>query len=106
MYRVLCGVPEGDCHGSMAGASFAIGGFQVKARKMHSSHDEAFNCYIAWKQRLGYKRIGPREMEPKDGGPILVLTKRSRFGARLRLGKGGANVSSRFMPRRGGGVIV
>jgi len=39
-------------------------------------------------------------IRPPDGGPILVLSKKSKFGGRMRKGKAG-----RVMPERGGGVV-
>jgi len=36
----------------------------------------------------GYEQIGPREFQ-KDGHPVRVLTKKMRFGGRLRPGKAG-----------------
>lgn len=54
-------------------------------------------------QRQGYERVGPREFAAPDGGPVRVLTKKCRFGARLRPGKEHA----RFMPSvKEGGVVI
>lgn len=66
----------------MAGS---IGRITLKA---HASPMDAFNCHKRWLITRGFKQIGPREFRPPDGGPIEVLTKKSRFGARLRTGKG------------------
>lgn len=42
----------------------------------------------------GYTQISQREFEPPDGGPVRVLSKKSHYGERLRLGKEGG----RHMP--------
>ena len=50
----------------------------------------------------GCKQIGPREFARPNDGPIVLLTKKIRFGARLRGGKG-----DRFMSEKtpGGHII-
>lgn len=96
---VLCGVPEGACTAGKKKVSQGIGKF-IKA---HSDHTEAFNCHVKWLLSQGYERIGSREFKPSDGGYVRVLTKKSRFGARLRNGK----ESGRSMPpKRRGGVAI
>lgn len=89
--RVLCGVPKEHCTGGhlQTDQTFNTG-------KAHSGHSEAFACmarYLVFV--LGYKRVGGREFAPSDGGPILVLTKKMRYGGLLVSGKEG-----RFMPER------
>lgn len=98
-YRVLCGVPIQDCRGSNYSTD------QQLSKKAHSSHEEAFKCYANYLMNvLGYTQIGSREFR-KEGHPVLVLTKKIRFGGRLRAGKEG----TRYMPSsRAGtrGIII
>ena len=99
--RILCGVPVASCGGT---------GYVTKQQispKAHGSRDEAFRCMRRHLIAQGYVPIGPREFRPPDGGCILVLTKKSRFGGRLRTGKRaeGGTTTSRFMPDRGAGII-
>jgi hypothetical protein len=85
-HKVICGVPDANCSGSSTAASNGIrhGG----QRKMHGSHEEAFKCYAKYLLSQGYKQIGSREFAPPDGGPIMLLTKKSKFGSTCRGGKG------------------
>lgn len=46
----------------------------------------------------GYIPVGAREFLTPGGGPVLVLSKKSKFGGRLRNGK----LGERLMPKRGG----
>ncbi len=98
-YKVLCGTPREHCIGSLYSTD------QDLPKKSHASHEEAFKCYARYLVKAeGYIRIGPREFR-KDGHPVRVLTKKIRFGGRLRAGKEG----SRYMPAsRAGtrGIIV
>jgi hypothetical protein len=96
--RRLCGVPSNECCGSAGKLS---PGLSV-GLKSHADPEEAFDCYRAWLLRQGYRQVGGREFEAPDGGPILVLTRKRRFGALLRGGKEG-----RFMPGQfvGGSII-
>ena len=58
---------------------------------------------------LGYKAVGSRAFSPPDGGPIVILTKKTRFGGRLRRGKseGVGKGASRYIPvYRPSGVMV
>lgn len=87
--RYVCGVPALHCSGGHVSTDQ-----QINSGKAHTSPSEAFNCMARYLVRvLGYKRIGGREFDPQDGGSIRVLTKRSRYGGKMRLGKEG-----RFMP--------
>jgi hypothetical protein len=75
----------------------------LKGTRSHTTPEEAFYCYRGWLKRQGYTQIeGSRMMRPPDGGPIEILTKKSRYGTRLRSGKEGrvmANI-------RHGGIVV
>ena len=96
-HKYLCGVPDGNCVGSNCQASSGL----KKSHKMHGSPQEAHKCYAKYLISQGYKQVGPREF-CKGDGPIVFLTKKSRFGSRCRPGKG-----SRYMPERFvGGCVV
>ncbi len=95
-YKVLCGVPEPSCTGGRYITE------QQLSKKAHTTHEEAFKCMVRYLMNKGYTRLGSRMFSAPDGGPIEVLTKRSRFGARLRSGK----EQQRYMPKFGHGVIV
>ena len=97
-HKWLCGVPHEHCEGSFTSASNGL----RKSHKMHGSPEQAFKCYAKWLLKQGYTQIGPREFAAPNGGPIMVLTKKSKFGQRCRGGK-----EERFMPSNmvGGCVI-
>lgn len=91
----LCPTPQKHCQGSMSQKSKGLADV-----KIHGSHEQAFACYANYLMTvLGHERIGSREFQGPDG--IEVLTKKSRFGMHLRLGKG-----KRSMPRSGSGGII
>lgn len=81
----LCGVPEADC----SGMTIAVNEKWTGSKKAHRTPEEAFNCMARHLVRNGYIRRGPREFQHKDGGPVTVLTKKSRYGGELRTGKAG-----------------
>jgi hypothetical protein len=97
--RYTCGVPKEHCTGGTirvsAGMKSAI---RAESINCHASPQEAFRCHARYLvEVLGYTRVGNREFAPPDGGPIRVLTKKSRFGGELRKGKsveGAAGVST------------
>lgn len=127
MAKYLCPTPPQYCSGAGLGqASFSIRHIE----KAHSSSAEAFRCYARYLVRvLGCERLGPREFRHPRGkcnvcgwtgdesldkcpecgmfvGAVEVLTKQSRFGHRLRKGKGGEK-GTRAMPnKRTGGAVV
>ena len=85
MQAFTCGVHEQHCTGGECVLSHHL---RKQVVKVHNSPDAAFNCHARYLMNvLGYTRRGPREFAPPDGGPIRVLTKKSRFGGRLRGGK-------------------
>lgn len=87
--RYVCGVPGIHCSGGHVTTDQ-----QINSGKAHVTPSEAFNCMARYLVRqCGYKRVGGREFDPQDGGPIRVLTKRSRYGGKMKLGKEG-----RYMP--------
>lgn len=97
-----CGVPSGLCSGSMARVNAALG----SSKRLHSTPEEAFRCHQRYLVGQGFQQLGPREFLTPDG--VRVLTKPSRFGARVRNGKEGtrnmSNVKIRGGGRRGGNV--
>lgn len=92
MSAVLCGVPDRFCEGATVTVNARMG----DSLKAHGDHASAFLCKKRYLVNvLGYTQIGGREFRPPDGGPILVLTKKCRYGARMRKGKGGG----RYQPK-------
>ena len=96
MRKYLCGVNKADCTGDFTMLNSGMG----KSMKTHISSEDAFKCYSKWLIRQGYTRIGNREFF-KEGNPILVLTKKCRFGGILRRGKNVDNVGKSFNPKNG-----
>ena len=93
--RYRCGTPKIHCNGNIFHQADAL------VEKSHSSRDESFRCYKKYLVDVeGYTQIGGREFR-KEGHPVRVLTKKMRFGARLRPGKEG-----RVMMEGVGPVIV
>jgi hypothetical protein len=95
--RRLCGVPAHECCGSRA--TLAPGLSELKS---HATPEQAFECYRAWLLRQGYRQIGSREFETPGQDGIVMLTRKSRFGAMLRGGKEGRYMSDLFL----GGTII
>lgn len=97
-YLYLCGVDETYCTGSLTPLN---AGLRKDLPKAHSSTTEAFNCMKNSLLQQGYTQVDSRSFAPPDGGPIRVLTKKIRFGGKMRNGKEG----TRNMPhKRGGGI--
>jgi len=88
MNKYTCGVPKEHCSGvSMPILSAGIRKYVIKA---HNSPEDAFRCHAHYLINIcGYRQVGSREFSLGDGSPIRVLTKKSRFGCRLRRGKSG-----------------
>lgn len=106
---VICGVHPDECLGFMPSRlSHALDGMWPRKAgkkvhtKVHRTHEEAYQCKKRYLVRQGYTPRRNREFKPPDGGPILVLDKKCRYGAELRKGKDG-----RLMPQqRHNGVII
>jgi hypothetical protein len=85
--RYLCGVIAHECEGTLTRMHISAG------MKTHGSSVDAFKCMKHYLLRQGYTQVGPREFcapptpENPEGGPIRVLTKKTRYGAPLRPGK-------------------
>ena len=90
MRKFLCGVPTHKCKGSDAT-------LHKNGIKTHGTSIEAFKCYKNFLLSSGYKQVGNREFQ-RPGEPILVLSKKSKFGRPLRKGKTGEGMakSSRY----------
>jgi|SRR5579863_5313385 len=94
--RYICQTPKDCCNGGKGGTSQGLN--RKNSMKMHSTPQEAFNCYAQYLVSQGYERLSSREFRQPEGG-ILVLTKPCRYGGRLRRGKSAEGTgSSRFMP--------
>lgn len=85
-----CGVPKELCNGGTVLTNKSLGG-SIKA---HGTSEEAFKCHKRYLLSQGYEQIGSRDFRPPDGGPILILSKKSKFGGKLRKGK-----ADRWMPK-------
>jgi len=107
MRAYLCGVPIGHCQGSDAILSSHL---RKEQPKVHYSTESAFKCHAKWLVNvLGYEQRGSREFAEPNGGYIVVLTKKSRFGGVLRAGKRVTGTKSkRFVPagKFTGGLIA
>jgi len=108
--KVACQTPKKECTGGLTAVNNNLVG-QGSPRKLHSSSEEAFQCYSSFLLRNGYTQVGSREFRQPDGG-ILMLSKRSRYGAVMRKGKSDTGkAGNRFMPRSGrkhctNGIII
>lgn len=94
--RFLCGVPKDSC----------VGGFlstdqKFSTNKCHATRVEAMQCMSRYLIQIGYVRLSSREFVNPQNGYIRMLSKRARFGGRLRSGKGGDK--ARFEPESGKG---
>lgn len=93
----ICGLSDNECTGNGKAVSNGL----KKFHKVHGSSEQAFKCYAAYLIRNGYEQIGPREFAAPNNGPVMVLTKKSKFGSRLRGGKG-----DRYMPEHNVGGLI
>jgi hypothetical protein len=73
----LCNTPVNDCTGSLN----KNGG----NHKIHTSRTEARQCYVRWlTKKQGYTRLKGTQFAPPDGGPVLLVTKQSKYGLRMK----------------------
>lgn len=97
-YAYLCGVDREHCTGTLTALNHGLEKLELK---VHSSTTESYNCKKHSLLKQGYTQIDSRAFQPPGGGPIQVLTKKIRFGGKMRNGKEG----TRVMPhKRGGGI--
>ncbi|MGI0012907.1 MAG: hypothetical protein ACREBU_05620 [Nitrososphaera sp.] len=102
--RFLCGTPRVNCSG---GNSILSSGLKDCGFKIHVTSFEAFKCFARYQERtLGFEKVAPREFRTSEG--ILILSKKSKFGGKLKSGKNDAKIKGkRFMPAfRHGGLII
>lgn len=106
-YVYLCGTPKEHCSGALTTCNAGMRGASVT--KSHLGPDDAFRCHGKYLVKIGFIQLSPREFKAPDGSGIRVLTKPSRFGAKLRNGKEGTRNMPHVRGHRGGargGVIV
>lgn len=94
MRKYLCGVPRQHCCGSFSVLNAAM----PQGTKVHNSTIDAFKCMATYLISQGYKQVGSREFKRGDE-PRLVLTRKSKYGASLRMGKNQDGTGKRVMPR-------
>lgn len=99
MNKFLCPTPREHCTGKLVSMNNFFN--QPKNAKLHGSPQAAFDCYCRYLELTGHERVGQREYRQPQGG-ILLLTRQSRFGTKVRLGKEG----TRYMVLRHNGCIV
>lgn len=81
MRRHICGTPRESCTGCVSTVDKDIIG-------THSTAHEAFECHRQFLIATGFVPVGSRELIDPADGYIRVLTKKIRFGASVRRGKG------------------
>ncbi len=93
MNKYACNTPSDHCSGSLETMNNLFS--KTKNRKLHVTSEDAFKCYERHLLSTGHERIGSREFRQPNGEGILVLTKKCRYGGRMRLGKEG----NRYVPK-------
>lgn len=97
-YVFACGTPKEHCQGNNRAMNNGI-----RTINVHGTTEDAFNCHKRYLLKTGYTQVDSRGFASPDNGPILVLTKKSRYGAKLRNGK----QATRNMPLNArGGIII
>ena len=94
MRKYVCPTPKHECNGTTFRAT-NIGLRQ--SIKAHNTPEEAFRCYVAHLKKQGYKQTGARTFQ-REGEPVKILTKKSKFGAVLRGGKMSKDTGRRVVP--------
>lgn len=96
--KIICGTPRQFCCGTMTKANKSLN----SGIMTHATPQEAFKCYAHFLLKTGHTQVGNREFAPDNGGPIVILTKKCRFGAPLRPGKSvKGQATSVFVPYAG-----
>lgn len=95
-YKFVCGTPREFCGGSNTNCNHGLG----NSIKTHGSPEDAFNCYKRYLLKTGYTVNDARSFTSPEG-PVLILTKKSKFGAKLRNGK----EATRNMAPKHAGII-
>lgn len=98
--RILCGVPNEFCSGGILHTD------QQLAKKCHTTREEAMKCMGRYLQKSGFEKTSNRTFIDPNSGYIRILPKVSKYGGRLRRGKGEKKTSAtRFEPMRGAGLV-
>ncbi len=107
MRAYLCGVPRESCQGGLKQVNAFL---RAMVFRVHSSPESAFACHKRYLVSRGFVPVGNRELLNPETGAIRVMTKKSRFGGRLRRGKSGEKGTARVMAYKGntsaGGTII
>lgn len=85
-YEYLCGTPGVSCSGHISKLNHGLEGRGIRA---HGSRSAAFACQRRYLLSQGYTQVGGHAFAAPDDGPILILTKKSHYGGKLRNGKEG-----------------
>lgn len=97
--RFLCGTPDSNCTGGITHTDQ-----HFNSKKCHTSRREALRCYRNYLINVAkFQPISPRELVNPESGRIRILPKRSKFGGKLRAGKG--EKGARFQPESGSGCV-
>ena len=81
MRRHICGTPREGCTGTLSTVD-------KEGIGTHATAQEAFECHRQFLIARGFVPVGARELIDPADGCVRVLTKKIRFGARVRRGKG------------------
>ena len=81
MRRHICGTPAANCTGTRSTVDKDPVG-------THATAPEAFACHRQYLVSIGFKPVGQRELTDPADNYVRVLTKKIRFGASVRRGKG------------------
>jgi hypothetical protein len=81
MRKHICGTPAEACTGTLCTVD-------KEGIRTHATAAEAFECHRQHLIRLGFVPVGTRELVDPGDGCVRVLTKKIRFGASVRRGKG------------------
>ena len=100
----LCGTPGDKCQGSVASVSHSL---RKQITRTHGDRESAFVCYTRWLKAQGFTRIGAHDFASPNHGPVLMLGRKSQFGALLRPGKAGRSMPVRHgkMATTGGTIL-
>jgi hypothetical protein len=102
MRRHICGTPGEHCTGSLSSVD-------KEGVRTHATAKEAFACHRQYLVAIGFKPVGTRELTDPVDGYVRVLTKKIRFGAPVRRGKGpesGSAIGNRLADMDPGGLRV
>lgn len=100
---VKCGTPNAFCSGRNVTTTAALNKFT----KVHSDSLEAFNCYARYLvKEAGYTKVGSREFQNPTTGTIEVLTKKCRYGAKMRGGKSGGETRGKRMNPKNNRFVI